>query len=396
MTRRSRVRVGDVVPLGVLGLRGRPGRAALSAVGVAIGVATLVAVLGISASSRAQLIAQIDALGTNLLTASPNAPFSGQNVSMPATAPAMISRIGPVLADAATADLSAQVYRSNHIPAVDSQAINVQAADVDLPETVQAHLWAGRFLNEATSDLPAVVLGHDAAAALGIDGADGSVAVWLGNQWFDVVGILEPVVLAPELDRSALIGFPAAHRLLHATAPPTEIYVRTYPDRVGAVASVLAATADPAAPQNVAVANPTDALTARADASAAFQSLFLSLGAIALLVGGIGIANVMVIAVLERRGEIGLRRAMGARRVHVALQFVCEAAVVSFGGGLIGAVLGALAVTVYAGIRHWGTSVPPSVLAGAVGLALAIGALGGVYPAWRASRLSPAEALRTP
>jgi putative ABC transport system permease protein len=392
---RSRLRVGDLAPLSVLGLRGRPVRAALSATGVAIGVATLVAVLGISASSRAQLIAQIDALGTNLLIVTPNNGFSGQTATLPAQAPAMISRIGPVSADAATSDLTTTVYRNTLIPTVNSQAITVKAADVNLMTTVQARLWSGRFLNEATARLPAVVLGHDAAAALGIDRGDGSEAVWLDRRWFDVVGVLAPVALAPELDRAALIGFPVAHQLLHRQAPPTAIYVRTEPTSVGAVESVLAATADPAAPQNAAVTNPSDALTARADASAAFQSLFLSLGGIALLVGGIGIANVMVIGVLERRGEIGLRRAMGARRVHVGLQFLCEAAAISVAGGTAGALLGALAVTVYATIRSWGTSVPPTVLAGAVGVALAVGAVGGLYPAWRAARLSPAEALRS-
>jgi putative ABC transport system permease protein len=392
---RSRLRLADLGPLSLLGLRGRPVRAVLSATGVAIGVATLVAVLGISSSSRAQLIAQIDALGTNLLTVTPNQGFSGQTVTLPDRAPAMISRIGPVLSDAAIASLSAQVYRSDRIPTVDSQAITVEAADVSLFSTVEAHLWAGAFLSDATARLPAVVLGHDAAAALGVDRADGSVTVWLANRWFDVVGILEPVALAPELNRTALIGFPLARGLLRSAAPPTEIYVRTDPDSVGAVASVLAATADPVAPQNAVVANPSDALTARADAGAAFQSLFLSLGLIALLVGGIGIANVMVIAVLERRGEIGLRRAMGARRAHIGLQFAGETAAIAAVGGITGAVLGALAVTVYAAYRHWGTSVPPSVLGAGVGLALAVGALGGLYPAWRASRLSPAEALRS-
>jgi putative ABC transport system permease protein len=389
------LRPADVGTLAVLGLRGRPIRAALSATGVAIGVATLVAVLGISASSRAQLIAQIDALGTNLLTVSPNNGFTGQSASLPGRAQAMISRIGPVTSDAATSDLAAAVYRNPDIPTVNSQAITVKAADTDLLTTVQGHLWAGRFLNAATAKLPAVVLGHDAAAALGVDRADGSVAVWLANQWFDVVGILEPVTLAPELDRAALIGFPTSHGLLHRLAPPTEIYVRTDPASVGAVESVLAATADPAAPQNAAVSNPSDALTARADASAALQSLYLSLGGIALLVGGIGIANVMVIGVLERWGEIGLRRAMGARRVHVGLQFLCEATTLSALGGVAGAVLGALAVTIYATARHWTTTVPPGVLAGAVGVALCVGAVGGLYPAWRAARLSPAEALRS-
>jgi putative ABC transport system permease protein len=395
MRARAHLRAADVGPLALLGLRGRPARAALSATGVAIGVATLVAVLGISASSRGELLAQIDALGTNLLTVSPNAAFSGQSSTLPPTAPAMVSRIAPVESDAATSQLSDMVYRSPYIPSVNSQAISVEAADVGLLRTVQGTMWAGRFLNGATARLPAVVLGHDAAAALGVDRAGGRVAVWLGAQWFDVVGILEPVALAPELDRSALVGFPAAHGLLHRLARPGEIYVRTDPSSVAAVESVLAATADPAAPQDVAVANPADALTARADASAAFGSLFLSLGAVALLVGGIGIANVMVIAVLERRGEIGLRRAMGARRVHVGLQFVSEATSISLLGGVAGAVLGALAVAVYADARHWSTAIPPGALAGAVGVALAVGAVGGLYPAWRAARLSPAEALRS-
>ena len=395
MSARARLRVADVGPLALLGVRGRPARAALSATGVAIGVATLVAVLGISASSRAQLIAQIDSLGTNLLTVSPSAAFSGQATNLPPTAPAMVARIGPVESDAATSELPDSVYRSRDIPAVNSEAITVEAADTGLLRTVQGRLWAGSFLNAATAHLPAVVLGHDAAAALGVDRAGGRVTVWLGARSFDVVGILEPVTLAPELDRAALVGFPAAHQVLHQLARPSEIYVRADPSSVAAVESVLSATADPASPQNVSVADPADALTARADASAAFASLYLSLGAVALLVGGIGIANVMVIAVLERRGEIGLRRAMGARRIHVGLQFVSEATAISLLGGIAGAVLGALAVAVYAGLRHWSTAIPPVALAGAVGVALAVGAVGGLYPAWRASRLSPAEALRS-
>ena len=197
MRARSRLRLADVGPLSLLGLRGRPVRAVLSATGVAIGVATLVAVIGISSSSRAQLIAQIDALGTNLLTVTPNQGFSGQTVTLPDPAPAMISRIGPVLSEAATASLADQVYRSDRIPTVDSQAITVEAADVSLLSTVEAHLWAGAFLNDATARLPAVVLGHDAAAALGVDRSDGRVTVWLDNRWFDVVGILDPVALAP-------------------------------------------------------------------------------------------------------------------------------------------------------------------------------------------------------
>jgi putative ABC transport system permease protein len=252
----------------------------------------------------------------------------------------------------------------------------------------------GRFLSAATARYPAVVLGADAARALGIDKADGSVVVWLGNHWFGVIGILDPLPLAPGLDRTALIGLPAAEHLLYASDHPVQIYVRTSPPEVAAVQAVLAGTADPAAPQDVSVTNPADALTARADATAAFQGLFLGLGAVALLVGGIGIANVMVIAVLERRAEIGLRRALGATRRHIAVQFVAEAALLAGTGGATGALLGGFATAVYSWQRHWSAVVPVPVLLAAVGIALVLGALAGLYPAWRAARLAPAEALR--
>ena len=390
----SRLLARDVGSLAVLGLRSRPARAVLSATGIALGIATMVGVFGISSSSRAQLVAEIDALGTNLLTVTPGQSFSGQPMTLPATAPAMVRRIGPVIGAAAIGTVNANVYRNDRIAAVNTEASTVYAADTDLLATLQGRLAAGSFLSPATSRFPAVVLGATAASALGIDRAGGSVQVWLGSHWFSVVGILEPLPLAPELDRTALIGFSVAGHLLRSPGSPVEIYVRTNPASVAAVAGVLAATADPAAPQDAAVANPADVLTARADASAAFQSLFLGLGAVALLVGGIGIANVMVIAVLERRGEIGLRRALGASRAHIGAQFVAEAALLAVSGGAAGAVLGALATTIYASARHWSTVVPAPVLLAAIGIALALGAVARLYPALRAARLAPAEALR--
>lgn len=392
---RSRLRNADIWGLAALGLSSRPARAVLSAAGVALGVATVVAVLGISSSSRAQLVAQIDALGTNLLTVTPGQSFSDQPPTLPATAPAMVSRIGPVLASSAIGDVNANVYKNNRISAANTQAITVYAADTNLVATLQGHLARGRFLNAATNHFPTVVLGADAAAALGVDRADGSTQVWLGNYWFSVIGVIGRLPLAPELDRAALIGFPAAEQVLHADGSPVEIYVRTDPTSVNAVRSVLAATADPAAPQNVAIVNPADALTARADASAAFQSLFLALGAVALLVGGIGIANVMIIAVLERRGEIGLRRALGAGRAHIGTQFVAEAALLALIGGTAGAVIGGFITTVYASVRHWNAIVSAPALVGAIAVALAVGSAAGLYPALRAARLSPSEALRT-
>jgi putative ABC transport system permease protein len=380
------LRAGDIVPLAALGMRSRPVRSVLSAAGVALGIATMVAVFGISGSSRAQLIAQIDALGTNLLTVTPGQSFTGANVTLPPTAPAMIRRIGPVRSASAIGDVGASIYRTNLIPSVNSQAITVYWAGTGLLNALQGRIAHGRFLSAVTVRYPAVVLGADAAAALGIDRADGSVRVW--------VGILQPNTLAPDLDRAALIGLPAARQLLHASARPTQIFVRTSPASVTAVQGVLAATANPVAPQDVAVTNPADALIARADAAAAFQGLFLGLGAVALLVGAIGIANVMVIAVLERRSEIGLRRSLGATRAHIGIQFVAEAALLAGSGGAAGALLGGFATTVYALARDWSAVVPWPILLAAVAVALVLGAGAGVYPALRAARLAPAEALR--
>jgi putative ABC transport system permease protein len=394
MTVRSVLRARDVGPLAALGIRSRPGRAVLSAAGIALGIATMVAVFGISGSSRAQLVAEIDALGTNMLTVTPGQSFTGQNLALPVTAPAMIRRIGPVRAASEIGDVHASVYRNDRIPVVNTEAVTVYSADPGLLGALQGHMARGRFLSAATARYPAVVLGVDAASALGIDRADGSVRVWLGGQWFAVTGIMHRLQLAPELDRTALIGLPVAERLLHATAHPVQIYVRTSPQQVAAVQAVLAGTADPAAPQNVSVTNPADALTARADATAAFQGLFLGLGAVALLVGGLGIANVMVIAVLERRGEIGLRRALGASRGHIGAQFVAEAALLAGAGGAAGALLGGFATAVYSWARHWNAVVGAPVLLAAVGIALVLGAVAGLYPAWRAARLAPAEALR--
>ncbi len=260
---RSLLRPADVASLAAVGLRGRPTRAMLSALGIALGVATMVAVLGISNSSRAQLVAQIDALGTNLLTVTPGQLLSGTTVTLPNTAPAMVRRIGPVLSAAAIGNVNASIYRSPAIPAANTNAISVYTSDTNLPKTVEATMARGRFLNAATVHFPAVVLGATTASVLGVDRAGGTVAVWLGGHLFAVVGILDPVPLAPELDRSALIGFPIADSLFRAHSSPVEIYVRTLPTSVGAVEAVLPATADPSAPQNVVITNPSDALVAR-------------------------------------------------------------------------------------------------------------------------------------
>jgi putative ABC transport system permease protein len=238
-----------------------------------------------------------------------------------------------------------------------------------------------------------VVLGAVTARRLGIDRP--GPQVYADGVWLTVVGILRRVPLLPELDRTAFTGYPAAKRLFGTERNATTIYVRARQDAVTAARDLIGPTANPERPEEVDVSRPSDALAARAAAKGAFTGLFLGLGAVALLVGGVGIANVMVISVLERRSEVGLRRALGARRRHVAAQFFTEALLLSALGGAAGLGLGALVTAAYSAGQGWRTVIPAWAAGGGLAAALAIGAVAGVYPALRATRLSPTEALRT-
>ena len=388
------LRPRDLAGTGLAGLRARPLRVVLSALGIAIGIAAMVGVVGISASGRARLDAELARLGTNLLTATPGQTLFGGRAELPDGSVAMVSRIGPVTAATATGLVpGAKVYRNDRIPAVNSNGIAVLAARGDLLRTVGGTVRAGRFLSAATDRYPAVVLGATTARLLGLPPASAGTQVWLGGRWFTVVGVLDPVPLAPELDGAALVGWPVAQQRLGFDGHPTTVYERSADAAVPDVAAVLAATVNPAHPDQVVVSRPSDALAARAATNTTFTELLLGLGAVALLVGGVGVANTMVISVLERRAEIGLRRALGATRGHVRVQFLAESLLLSLFGGTAGVLLGIGVTACYAAVAGTPVAVPPWAPAGGIVTTVVIGGLAGLYPAARAARLSPTEAL---
>jgi putative ABC transport system permease protein len=391
----SRLLPADLLRVGSIGLRTRRLRAALSALGIAIGIASMVAVLGISQSSEADLLAQLDELGTNLLTITPGQSLLGEEATLPVAASKMVGRVAPVEQVASVRTTEATVRRTGYIPAAQTNGITVLAADANLLATLHGTVREGVFLNVATINYPAIVLGSVAAERLAVTDLDAGPMVYVDGHWFSVVGILDPLPLAPDIDRAALVGFPIAQELLGATADATTIHVRTDSDTLEDTRAVLPATANPENPEEVQVSRPSDVLEARAAAETAYTSLFLGLGAVALLVGGVGIANVMVISVLERRSEIGLRRALGAAKRHISVQFLTESLLLALLGGLVGALIGVLITVGYAVSRDWAISVPAYAPLGGLIASLLIGGVAGLYPAVRATRLSPTEALRT-
>ena len=393
----ARLHPADLAGLASIGLRTRKLRAALSALGIAIGVAAITAVLGLARSSQTGLINEINALGTNLLTVTNGQTFTGGTAELPLAAPGMIGRLPGVTAVQYTGAVSsASAYRSPYIPSVNTNALTVAASSLGLPAAVGTSVAQGSYLNAATAREPVAVLGAAAAQRLGFDRVRPGMRIWAGGQWFYVVGILSPATLAPEIDSSVLVGFPAAEKYLHFDGHPSEVYVRTTKNDQAvttAVDGLLGAQANPENPSEVDVSQPSNALTAQADAAGAFDTLFLGLGAVALLVGAVGVANIMIISVLERRQEIGLRRAMGATRGQIRAQFLAEAILLALVGGATGVIAGAISTAVYAHAKGWAIVIPPEAWAGGLAAALVIGAAAGLFPAIRAARLSPTQAL---
>jgi putative ABC transport system permease protein len=370
-------------------------RAALSALGISLGIATMLIVTGIPASSQAALQDQITALGTNMLQAQPQ-PNQTPPVLLPLSASAMVRRIGPVTQASSVANTGVSIQRTQWTNANLSVGIAVLASQDNLLAAINGSLYNGSFLSAATDRFPTVVLGSQAASWLGIStlrAGQPAPQVFIDNQWFTVIGILNPTPLTPEIEQAVLVGWPAAEHYLNFNGHPTVVYLKAQQAELNSVRGVLPATLYPQLPGLVTVSQPSPALAAQQDSEHTFSGLILGLAAIAVLVGAIGVANTMIISVLERRREIGLRRALGAHRGQIRIQFLTEAVFLSFLGGLAGTVVGTTAAVLYAFAQGWPPVIPLASVAEGIGGALVAGVAAGVYPALRAARLTPTEAL---
>jgi putative ABC transport system permease protein len=340
-----------------------------------------------------------------MLTLEAGQSLTGEEAQLPREAPGRITLLDDVEGVAHTALIkSKNVYRSRLIPVTNTGGLQVRATSLNLLSVLNTGVAHGAWLNPATAREPVAVLGRTAAQRLGIDRSFPDQRIWLGGQWFNVAGVLESSPLEPDIDNSALIGYPAAQRYVgyislvqgeRKGGPPSSIYARANTDHVAEVQLLLAPTANPQAPDEVNVSQPSDALTARAAAAGAFDSLFLGLGVVALIVGAVGVANIMIISVLERRSEIGLRRALGATKSQIRDQFLGESILLALIGGIVGVLAGAIATVIYASSKHWHIVIPVEAWAGGIASAILIGACAGLTPAIRASRLPPTVALRT-
>ncbi len=398
LTAPVRLAFSDLLLLGLSRLRTRPMRAALSALGISIGIATMIVVTGIPASSQQAVLDELATLGPDLLKAAA-VPNQGSEIpaGMPKESIGMARRIPPVQAVSGVANVHASVRRTDKIDGNSaSSGITVLAGTPNLLELLGAKVYSGKFLSEATDKFPTVVLGAKAATWLGItELPPGRPAprILLNDTWFSVIGVLARSPLAPDVEQSVLVGWDAANTNLGFDGRPSVVYVRATDTAVEEVRAVLGRTLYPEQPGLVQVSRPSEALAAKRITQNAFSTLFLGLAGVALLVGGIGVANTMVISVLERRREIGLRRALGANRRQIRGQFLTESVVLCAIGGVMGAVLGVLGVIGYADSQGWPIVIPATALLAGLGASVSVGVLAGVYPAVRASLLTPTEAL---
>lgn len=400
---RSRFALRDLFDECVASLLARPGRAVLTVLGTVVGVAALVATLGLSKTAGNQIVGRFDALAATDIVATPKSLTPGGvsfNV-LPWDAETRLARLKGVVSSGTMSDVPLRGALVHSTPVNDPQGqtqfqLPVKAVSPGLFQAVHATLATGRLFDAGFSTRAdrVVVLGRNAADRLNVTRVDNQPAIYIGDRLYVVLGILGGVQRQPSLVESVIIPEGTATKEFGLTAPGT-VQVET---RIGAattIAGELPLALDPADTNALKIVAPPEPRRAKAGVQNDLDSLFLLLGGVSLLVGAIGIANVTLVSVLERVGEIGLRRALGAARRHIAAQFLVESTTLGLVGGVLGAAVGTLVVVIIAAGNTWTPVLEPWVPVGAPLLGGVVGLVSGLYPSARAAAMEPVEALRS-
>ncbi len=400
---RPRLRIVDLFDETLAGVFARPARAALTTLGTVLGIASLVATLGISRTAGGQIVGRFDELAATQVTVSARTSGSGSSSRAAAALPwdveTRLDRLNGVVASGAVAEAS-DPGALRTVPLIDPENVTerlvpVFAGSVGYLDAVRGTISNGRWFDQGHVDRRdgVVVIGADVATEFGIDRLDRQPGIFIGDQVFTVIGILDAAPRDTGLLQSVIVPYTAAQDRLDV-ARPQRVVIETDIGAAQLIAEQAPVALNPNASDGLKVSAPRDPTRTKNAVQDDVNQLFLLLGLISLVVGAIGIANVTLVTVMERTGEIGLRRALGASRRHIALQFLAESTVMGLVGGIVGATVGIVTIVAVAGSRDWTPVLDLWLPLAAPFAGAVVGLVAGLYPSVRAARMEPVDALR--
>jgi putative ABC transport system permease protein len=390
-------RFRDLLGVAWKGLSARKIRTLLIMLGPIVGVAAMVGAVGLTESAKGDLKQKLSTLGTNLIIANAGGSFGQQNPTFPGDAVTRVKAISSVESASATTNLSQVIALPAQGGSDFYQAfpVPVRAADLTLPAVLDVPVINGRWLSAADNKLHAraAVIGAGLAKQYAFLRGENRT-IRLNDTNFGVVGVLGPVALDPDLDNAVFVTQWAAKHVFATDGKPNQLYVRSTPKDTQATADAIPTAINLGGPDQVSTKVPSDVLKAASQADKTLQQTALFAGLLALTVGGLGIANVMSISVIQRSSEIGIRRAVGHSRSKIGLQFLLESLFVGILGGILGAAVGVGVVYLVSAFAHWVVVIAYSRIPIWMGLALIVSVVAGLYPSIKAARLEPLETLR--